>query len=137
MLITPKIFSSKKWLKLTDAEPLIVFALLVRADKSMVCFPNIETIAADTRTSMSTVKRTLKTLEEKKALVVNRTRGTAIENGRNVIKSKNIYNLSVWGKYCGKESKRFKKTEGHHDTSQKLCNVNSDTCNSLENIDNS
>jgi len=102
MVVSPKIFNSALWKRLSGSiEASIIQSLLIRANKkTMQAYPNIETIAIDTRSSEPTVKRAIKRLEKKNCLIVIRRKTFYKKKGHNTIKRKNEYDLSQWKRYC-------------------------------------
>lgn len=141
MVPSPKIFDSRKWLRLTDSEPVVVLCLLIRCDRNMKCFPSIETIARDARISEKTVDRTIKNLRAKKLLHYDSIQEHVIKNGKKIIQKKNVYSLFSWAKWCiipeNIEENQKNNKSGHHDPSLNLCNVKSNVNNIPETINDS
>jgi hypothetical protein len=103
MTPSPRIFDLPIWKTFSSSESLALLALLIRADKStMKAYPSYARVAADSRLSAATVRRAIAGLESKKAIIVERTITTKIENGRNTVKKRNYYDLSRWRRLCQK-----------------------------------
>jgi len=102
MVIKPGIFKSEKWRLLKGSiEAAIIMSLLIRANnKTMIAYPSIKTLEKDAQACKRSILKAIKSLENKKCLIVGRSQTHYMKNGRNNIKKKNEYDLSQWRRFC-------------------------------------